>query len=221
MGYAKCRVALVDNDPLTLSLLMQRLPQWVPGIDIAWHTDSGSTAIRRCLNADLSPDVLLLDLSLKEHEYGVSICRSIRVENASTWILGMTSYSLRHYAADLAAAGAQGIVSKGDLRMFALALNVVSHRNVFNPLEESIPFLLPPVAHDRIVERNERKKSRLSPQEELVLDLLSRGYDYASISKELGVQQSSIRTQAHRAVKKMHANTLGHALVLWVMRNAG
>lgn len=60
---------------------------------------------------------------------------------------------------------------------------------------------------------------RLSPQEERIFELLSQGYDYATIASEFGVRQSSIRTQAHRAVRKLEANTLAHALVLWVTRD--
>lgn len=46
MSYAERRLALVDNDPLALSLLVQRLPQWIPGIEIHWYTDSGDQAVR-------------------------------------------------------------------------------------------------------------------------------------------------------------------------------
>lgn len=220
MSYAERRLALVDNDPLALSLLVQRLPQWVPGIEIYWYTDSDDQAVRKCLNPDSSPDVLLLDLSLREGESGVKICRSLRADDDSVWILGMTSYSLHHYANDLAEAGAQGIVSKGDPKMLALAINTVCHQRVFNPLEETTLFQPPSSAHKRIAEqRKESKRMRLSPQEERIFELLSQGYDYATIASEFGVRQSSIRTQAHRAVRKLEANTLAHALVLWVTRD--
>lgn len=220
MEHRTATVALVDNDPLTLSLLVQRLPQWVPGIRIIWHTDSGSKALHNCAEPESCPDILLLDMSLKEHENGVQVCRSIRRLNDSMWILGMTSYSLRHYARDLAAAGAQGIVSKGDLKMLAFAINSARHKHLFNPLTEDIPFKLPEEAHQEIASLNDSdSKPRLSPQEERIFDLLSKGYDYAAVAKEFNIAPSSVRTQAHRAVKKLGANTLAHALVLWVTQH--
>lgn len=220
MDVTRQRVALVDNDPLTLNLLVQRLPHWVPGTEISWYSDSGNAAIHDFRELKPTPDVLLLDMSLKEHENGVNVCRSIRRENGTTWIFGMISYRLDHYAQDLAEAGAQGIIPKSEKKMLAMALIAARNRKTYNPLEtNAIAFDTPEEAHKRLLAEQPHMPPRLSPQEQQIFDLLSRGFDYAAIAQKLGVTQSSVRTQTHRAVKKLGANTLAHALVLWVMQD--
>ena len=39
--FRPLRIAILDNDPLVLKLLVQLVPRWVAGTEVAWFTQSG------------------------------------------------------------------------------------------------------------------------------------------------------------------------------------
>lgn len=213
--FQPLRVAVVDNDPLTLKLLVQILPRGVPGLQVIWYTQSGGEAARKCTNADLAPDLLMLDMSLNDGESGLSVCRLIRSNTASVPILGITSYSLEHYAAKLAEAGAQGLCTKSETSMIALAIERIRRGGTFSSVA-GVQFDTAARAHERLAQAEAAKEPRLSIREAQILDLLSQGRKYSQIAEEFGVAESSIRTQSHRAVKKLNASTLSQAIAIWV-----
>ncbi|NMM97929.1 response regulator [Bifidobacterium olomucense] len=101
-------LAIVDNDQLTLKMLTVLIRRKLPNADLTWVCRTGRDAVTRCLSADSQLDVLLVDMSL-EGLSGVEVCRQIRAATADVVLIGVTSFSLEHYAADaLAAVGRYG-----------------------------------------------------------------------------------------------------------------
>ncbi|NMM94731.1 DNA-binding response regulator [Bifidobacterium sp. DSM 109957] len=214
-GFQPLRLAIVDNDPLTVKLLAQAVPRWVPGVQVMWYTQSGGDAARKCTNPELAPDILMLDMSLNDGESGLDVCRLIRSDTDKVPVLGITSFSLTYYAAKLAAAGAQGLATKSDSSMMSLAISRLRRGGTFSPVS-GVQFETTEEAHRRIISEPASTRPKLSAQEARILDLLSQGRKYAQIAEEFGVTESSIRTQSHRAVKKLNANTLSQAIAIWV-----
>lgn len=214
-GFRPLRLSIVDNDPLTLSLLVKMVPRWIPGSQIIWFTQSGGDAARRCLDPELAPDILMLDMSLNDEESGLDVCRLIRMEDGAVPLLGITSFSLAYYAEKLAHAGAQGLATKSDSSMITLAVNQLRKGGTFSPVK-GVRFDTAADAYERLMRAPKSEQPKLSAQESRVLDMLSRGLRYAQIAEDFGVTESSVRTQAHRAVKKLNASTLSQAIALWV-----
>lgn len=59
---------------------------------------------------------------------------------------------------------------------------------------------------------------RLGAREAETLHLLSRGMSYEQIAAQWDVAASTVRTHAHRAVEKLGANSLAHAIALFLSR---
>ncbi|WP_163197672.1 response regulator transcription factor [Bifidobacterium platyrrhinorum] len=228
-------VAAVDNDRMALLALQGILPQLMPESRWLWGVGTADEAVRRTLDPETRPRVLLVDMSLDEAT-GVGVCRKIRMRTDRVALLGVTAFSTGTYAARLAEAGAQGIVSKADIPRLARALRTVAAGGVVPAGESGTRFLTAAAAHRRMTETGNvphaeagdrsgtdadamdavRPVDRLGMKEAETLRLLSRGLTYDQIAAQWGVAASTVRTHAHRAVEKLHANSLAHAIALYL-----
>lgn len=216
-------IAAVDNDRMALLALKGILPQLMPSSRWLWGVESGDDAVRKTLDPDTRPRLLLVDMSLGEAT-GVSVCRKIRLRSDRVALLAITAFSVDTYAERVAEAGAQGIVSKADIPQLAKALHAVAEGGTFSPTP-SIEFLPAAQAHARIVDNTETRSGvddlgmpKLGAKETETLHLLSRGLTYDQIAQQWGVAASTVRTHAHRAVDKLGAHSLAHAIALWLGR---
>lgn len=107
------KILLVDDDKIVIEALTDLFKRILPAVGIVDSATSGVEALELfASNADQYA-LVLLDMSL-EGMQGPEVCRRMRLADCSTPILGMTSFSLNRYRVPLAAAGAQGLVGKGD-----------------------------------------------------------------------------------------------------------
>lgn len=107
------KILLVDDDKIVIEALTDLFKRILPAVGIVDSATSGVEALELfASNADQYA-LVLLDMSL-EGMQGPEVCRRMRLMDCSTPILGMTSFSLNRYRVPLAAAGAQGLVGKGD-----------------------------------------------------------------------------------------------------------
>lgn len=151
------RLAVIDNDPLSLAALTSVLRQGLPGIQIVWTAssarqalellgyDAGSVAVGPIPNGSASfrsssggkrpsstvgverPEILLTDMSMPDMD-GIALTRRIREHDGRIRILAMTSFPLDEYAEDVAQAGAQGIVPKGRPGEILAAIRTLAHK---------------------------------------------------------------------------------------------
>lgn len=210
------RVAVVDNDMLTAKVLVQLLPKMCRGVAVPWWTTSGSEALAKTLDPVSRPQMLIADMSLGEIS-GLTICRRVRETSADVLLLGVTSYSLSHYAERLVQAGAQGLADKAGMQQIVAAVDTIRRGGTFVPAElaGSVSFDTADRAHERL-KAGARKPVKLSDQESRIIDMLSRGLTYADIAERLAITQATARTYAHRAEEKLGAATLAQAVAMWV-----
>ena len=106
--------AIVDNDTFVLRymqlLLKSRLPE---NFVCAWMCSSAKQAIHRCVTEN-TPDVLLVDMSMREMS-GVDVIKAIRERNSNIVLIGITSYMLDEYVLQVAKSGGQALVHKDNL----------------------------------------------------------------------------------------------------------
>ena len=240
-------VAAVDNDRMALLALKGILPQLLPSSQWLWGTGDADEAVAKAFSPETRPKLLLVDMSLGEAT-GVSVCRKIRTRTDRVLLLGITAFSVDTYAERIAAAGAQGIVSKADIPQLAQALRTVAAGGTFTPRTTasarsiaspagSPTFRTAAEAHrlladggtitpdratdmpnpDSAVPATDRT-ARLGAKEAETLHLLSRGMTYDQIAAQWGVAASTVRTHAHRAVDKLGAHSLAHAIAIWLSR---
>ncbi len=220
-------VAMVDNDRMALLALKGILPQLLPSARWIWDAQSADEAVRKALDPETRPKLLLVDMSLGDAT-GVSVCRKIRMRTDRVALLGITAFSVSDYATRIAEAGAQGIVSKADIPQLAQALRMVSSGEVYTPpaLRSMVTFRTASEAHRLLVDTvddanesndgNAPERPKLGSKEAETLHLLSRGLTYDQIAAQWGVAASTVRTHAHRAVDKLGANSLAHAIAIWL-----
>lgn len=230
-------VAAVDNDRMALLAFKGILPQLMPGAHWLWGAETADDAIRKALTPDTRPNVLLVDMSLGSAT-GVSVCHRIRQRDARIALLAITAFSVDTYAWRVAEAGAQGIVSKADMPQLMQALRTVAAGGTFIPAElaarsfdgqtatlsGAAPNSQPPVfrtpeeAHRLLVSDEDRQSDqpKLGAKEAETMQLLSQGLSYDQIAEQWGVASSTVRTHAHRAVDKLGARSLAHAVAIWL-----
>lgn len=225
-------VAAVDNDRMALLALKGILPQLLPAAQWLWGVGNADEAVAKALNPETRPRLLLVDMSLGE-ETGVSVCRKIRMRTDRVMLLGITAFSVDTYAERLAAAGAQGIVSKADIPQLAQALRTVAVGGTFAPDSvASVTFRTAADAYQSLTDNGTamptvrgtdagddgtaNRAAKLGAKESETLHLLSRGLTYDQIAAQWGVAASTVRTHAHRAVDKLGAHSLAHAIALWL-----
>ena len=107
----RIRIAIVDNDRLTLGVMKMMIERILPQANVCWAVSDGLTAVSKSLNSRTRPDVLLVDMSL-EGMSGCDVCRTIREETAQVDLVGMTAFSLDRYCVPALENGASCLVDK-------------------------------------------------------------------------------------------------------------
>ncbi|KFI56659.1 response regulator transcription factor [Bifidobacterium callitrichos] len=231
------RIGVVDNDELALGALRSVIASSDAWFRVIWTCALGSVAVRRCLSSATRPQVLVVDMAMEEMS-GVELCAKIRRLNAGIGIVGVTSYALGPYRRDLAAAGAQALVSKTDFRGLCEAIRSAAEgRGVGAGCRSSAydAMAFPDVEDaERDVERamNAHADSTRAPREgglffsaklsasELrALRLYASGASTADIAALMGVKESTVRTFEKRGIAKLGARSRAHAIALCLTRH--
>ena len=111
----RIRIAIVDNDRLTLGVMKMMIERILPQANVCWAVSDGLTAVSKSLNSRTRPDVLLVDMSL-EGMSGCDVCRTIREETAQVDLVGMTAFSLDRYCVPALENGASCLVDKANVK---------------------------------------------------------------------------------------------------------
>ncbi|KAB7790984.1 DNA-binding response regulator [Bifidobacterium leontopitheci] len=222
-------LAIVDNDQLTLKMLMLLIHRELPLVEIPWACRRGRDAIDRCLSAGSRPDVLLVDMSL-EGLSGVEVCRQVRAATADVVLIGVTSFSLEHYAADALAAGAQCVMDKAQVPDICDA--AVALVNGRTPRTRYVSELAAVQSHALLAKHDETDAddgsatrpaiaavavASLTDREREVMRLCAQGRSSREIGELLGVGESSVKTYVMRAARKLGARNRTQAVAEWLM----
>ncbi|MEE1295643.1 MAG: response regulator transcription factor [Bifidobacterium sp.] len=204
-------VAILDNDPWVLDSLVPWL-KGQPECSVLWATSSSSRALHECLYGN-APQVMLVDLALGTMS-GAAFCRQVRSTTARIGLLGITANGPDNYVDDLAAAGAQGVLAKEELRM---ELPVVVGRLARGLSVQAPRFMDAGDAHLTLSGPNgaDRINQPLSERELQVLRLYAQGMTSREIADQLHISLNSVFTFTHRAARKLgtdkRAQTLAKA----------
>ncbi|MBW3090188.1 response regulator transcription factor [Bifidobacterium miconisargentati] len=222
-------LAMVDNDQLTLRMLTLLVRRELPNVDMAWVCRNGRDAVARCLSAGSRPDVLLVDMSL-EGLSGIEVCRRVRATTTDVVLIGITSFSLEHYAADALAAGAQCVMDKARVKDICDA--AVALVNGRRPQTRYVSDLTAAQSHALLAAQAEAEAGTvaggsrigsaaavvsLTEREREVMRLCAQGRSSREIGELLQVGESSVKTSVMRAAKKLGARNRTQAVAEWLM----
>lgn len=206
-------VSIVDNDGLLLDMLAGFLASSVNDMKIRWVTGDIALAFDRCLDDKQRPDVLLVDM-LMGAESGVCLCRKIRMRANSVAILGMTSYDLSMYASSLAAAGAQGLVSKVPLKGLLRAIRAVGNGKTYYQGSD-VRFQTVQESFLRVRHCESKGVGPLSVREAEVMDLVLQGNSSIEIAAIMQCAPATVRSHIGHIKTKLNADGLGQAAAKW------
>ncbi|OZG55578.1 DNA-binding response regulator [Bifidobacterium tissieri] len=213
----RIRIAIVDNDALSLKFLSMFLQQTNPMIQVLWTCTTGEKAIQQVFEPDAQPDILLVDMSLGDMS-GASVCREIRRRTDRVRILGITSFTLDRYAQRFADAGGQGILGKENMRDIALAIGTVLKKET---LSDSSIDMTPTITFDDAKTAHQRLRTAqdpfqlLSPTEQRVLELYANGDNMAEVAKKLSISEGTVKTHITRLEKKLGLSSRQQVIVHW------
>ncbi|WP_169274925.1 response regulator transcription factor [Bifidobacterium moraviense] len=215
-------VGIVDNDPFTLSALRDVIGSML-GYRTLWAERSAVTALGLCAEDADAPDVLLTDVMMPDMS-GITLCRLIRARTASVPVLAITSYNLDVHARRAAEAGAQGIVNKDDPAVIAAAVAAVASGTVwpYRPSRDggdhaAVTFSTAAVAHRQVsASRAQRAIAALSRRELDVVRLTCETLaPFSDIAVRLGCGESTVKTLAQRAYRKLGVTNRRELMALW------
>ena len=198
-------VAIVEDDEETRKILAG----WInesPDFRLVGDWGDAESALRPL--AEKRPDVIMMDINLPGWS-GVEAVKRLKLVLTTTQYLMLTVYEDTDHIFDALAAGATGYLLKQtpkeellraleDVHRGCSAMNSRIARKVVQSFRHSSPPV--PAAYE------------LSPREQEVLALLTRGYLYKEIADQLGVTIPTVNTFVRRVYEKLHVCSRAQAV---------
>lgn len=146
------------------------------------------------------PDIALVDLRLPDM-MGDRLCRELRSRFPATSVVVLSSYVSEDTVRRAMEAGASAYITKGaGLPELRKALGAVAAADT-EPVQRQIVGQL----HDLVSQR--AGESRLTPQQERVLELSAEGLTYREIGARLFISESTVRFHMQKLKSKFRART--------------
>lgn len=199
-------MAIVEDDPGTRQSLAL-LIGGTPGFQcVGVHADA-ETALAEIPNG--RPDVVLMDIQLPGLS-GLECVRRLKARLPAVQFIMLTVFEDDERVFDSLAAGATGyLLKRASPAEILEAITEVHHGG--SPMTSAIArkvvqaFHRPASAATTAVE--------VSPREQQILTLLSRGYRYKEIAEQLGIALDTVRSHIRRLYEKLQVTSRTEAVV--------
>lgn len=193
---------LIADDHAVLRSGLKALLTFYPDFTVIGEADNGLQALQ--LVEELSPDLLLLDLSMPDMN-GVDCIKEIRARGLTCPILVLTMYDEAEYIKEVMRSGANGYV----LKKSADTELVEAIRKV----HQGQKHLSEPVAHaliDNLLQKTPAAAVAdsdpyrlLSIREREVLRYLAQGYTNSEIARQMSLSPKTVDTYRSRIMAKL------------------
>lgn len=200
------KVMLVDDHEVVRKGL-RALLEAEGDIEVVAEADSGKSAVS--LASAHQPDVVVMDVRMPDGS-GVEACRAIRDERPDAQVIMLTSFSDDEALFNSIMAGAAGFV-----------LKQIRGRDLVDAIRTvaSGKSLLDPDVTKRVLERLRKSKfderdpklSRLSPQEERILDLVGEGLTNREIGERIHLSDKTVKNYVSTILQKLEVSRRAEA----------
>ena len=191
------RVLLADDHTI-LRLALRVLLTREPDLEVVADASSGAEALR--LAAELTPDVIVMDISMPGMD-GIEATRRLVAAVPGVHVLALSTHLERHFVSQMLAAGAKGYVAKSaDGEQLLQAIRTVAQNRVYLcPEVASIAAgSMGGQASDQTLEGE-----RLEGREREVLALIGEGKSSREIASRLGIAVSTVLSHRRNIGRKL------------------
>jgi NarL family two-component system response regulator LiaR len=191
------RVLAVDDHAI-IRKGMRAVLDLVPDIELVGEAENGKRAV--ALEAELKPDVILMDLMMPEMD-GIACIRAIISQRPKARILVLTNFAGEDMIFPAIKAGAMGY----HLKDSSPETLVDAIRQVFHG-EASLHPLIAKKVLDEFHQQTEQPAPAepLTQRELEVLHLLAQGLENREIAQKLVVSEATVRTHVSNILGKLH-----------------
>lgn len=201
------RVAIVEDDPGTRQSLAL-LIGGTPGFQcVGVHADA-ETALAEIPNGQ--PDVVLMDIQLPGLS-GLECVRRLKARLPAVQFIMLTVFEDDERVFDSLAAGATGYLLKRASPVEILEAITEVQRGG-SPMTSAIARKVVQAFH-RPSSATAATAIEISPREQQILTLLSRGFRYKEIAEQLGIALDTVRSHIRRLYEKLQVTSRTEAVV--------
>jgi DNA-binding NarL/FixJ family response regulator len=206
------RILIADDHELVRRGLVAELSQ-VPGWSVVAAAENGRDAV--ALEAELKPDVVVLDLTMPELN-GLEATRRILSADPSARVLILTAHESEQLVREVLSAGAQGYVLKSDAgRTLVAALEALLDGRSFFTSNVARMVL---DGYLRSEPADPGLHQTLSAREREIVQLLAEGNSNKDIARALEISVKTAETHRSNIMRKMGFASLPE-LVRYAIRN--
>ncbi|MEP6571204.1 MAG: response regulator transcription factor [Gemmatimonadota bacterium] len=173
-----------------------------PGFKVVAASDDVAEALRTV--RDASPDVVLLDYGLEDHD-SLSLTATVHAESPGTRIILMGLMPLQEEVANYVRAGASGFIMKdASFEDFFATIRAVAGgaeilpQALTNSLFSQIAKNAASVPKTRVLEA-----VRMTNRERQVIDLLGEGLSNKEIASRLNIAVHTVKSHVHNLLEKL------------------
>lgn len=191
------RVLVVDDHAI-IRKGMRAVLELVPDIELVGEAGNGKQAVT--LDAQLRPDVILMDLMMPEMD-GIASIREIKSQRAEARILVLTNFAGEDMIFPAIKAGAMGY----HLKDSSPETLVDAIRQVYRGESSLHPLIARKVLDEFHLQTEQPALGEPLTQRELeVLRLLAQGLENREIAQKLVVSEATVRTHVSNILGKLH-----------------
>jgi DNA-binding NarL/FixJ family response regulator len=200
-GVGRARVLIVEDHPV-LRGVIRLACEHSCDLAIVGEVDDGEQALE--MARELSPDVIVLDLSLPGELQGLDVARRLRAEESTAKILILTGRTDDRSVFDSIRAGADGFLEKtAGVRFIADALTrVAAGERVFSPDQERSALQeLGRMA--RRARASSGAQAIFPPRELEILECVSLGRTVKQVASRLGLSPRTVEAHIAKLYRKL------------------
>lgn len=199
-------VCIVEDDK-NLRESVRKFINLNPGFECPFAFSSGEELLKSVLNPQ--PNVVLMDINLPGMS-GIQCVSRLKSKLPEIQIMMLTVYENSNRIFEALTAGASGFLVKNTPPEKLLeAIRDVA--NGGGPMSSHIARKV--IQAFQPASRSTPPAENLTPREQQILELLSRGLAYKQIASELNLSMGTIQTHVSRIYKKLHVNCRTEAVV--------
>jgi DNA-binding NarL/FixJ family response regulator len=207
------RILVADDHEVVrrgLCALLRNQPEW----EVCGEACDGREAVVKALA--LKPDVVILDIGMPNLN-GLEATRQMLKANPQIKILILTLHDSDQVVQEVLNAGARGFLLKTDAaRDLVTAVDALRRGKIYFTPKVAAMVLDGYLRRDNAIERPGR--SRLTPREREIVQLLAEGKSSKEVAVALGLSVKTAETHRSNIMRKLELHSVSD-LVLYAVRN--